>query len=107
MNKRRQREAVLILVHGDGWIEAFAERHVDCRIVMVPFVGTPEGEILAEKYVEQNIPWRYRDLYVPGNRRRACRARRILPSDIAYRDWELEFLRSLEKPKKVQRILKV
>ena len=63
------RVPVLIVGHSDGWIEAYAERHVDVRIEIAPYMTTPEGERLAEGYVELSLPRRYRDLYWPGMRR--------------------------------------
>ncbi len=92
-----QREAVLILAYGDGWIEAFAEKHVDVRIEIVPCMTTPAGAILAEEYVELSLPKKYRDIYWPGNRRAAEMMRVVRPSDIARRDFELDVLHSIEE----------
>jgi len=95
-NRPTQREAVLILAHGDGWIEAFAEKHVDVRIEMVPHMTTSAGEILAEEYVELSLPKRYQDIYWPGNRRAADMMRVVRPSDIVQRDYELDLLRAIK-----------
>ena len=92
-----QREAVLILAHGYGWLEAFAEKHVDVRIEMVPQVTTQAGEILAEEYVELSLPRRYRDVYWPGNRRAADMMRVVRPSDIAWREYHVELLRAIQQ----------
>ena len=92
-----QREAVLVLAHPDGWLETFAEKHVDVRIVMVPQVTTQAGEILAEEYVEASLPKRYRDVYWPANRRAADMLRVVRPSDIAWREYELELLRAIQQ----------
>lgn len=92
-----QREAVLILAHGDGWSEAFAEKHVDVRIAMVPCMTTPADEILAEEYVELSLPKRYRDIYWPVNRRAADMMRVVRPSDIARRHYEMDLLHSIKE----------
>jgi hypothetical protein len=93
---RPRREPVLVLLHGDGWVEAYAERHVDVRMQVVPYAATPQGERLAEEYVDQTLPHRYRDVYWPGMRRAADMVRVILPIDIAQRNWELERLQALD-----------
>ena len=98
-----QREAVLILAHGDGWIEAFAEKHVDVRIEMVPWMTTPAGEILAEEYVELSVPKRYRDVYWPNLRRAADMVRTVRPSDIERVAWNLEFLDAVTEAGRILR----
>lgn len=96
-NRPTQREAVLVLAHGDGWLEAFAEKHVDVRIEMVPYMTTQAGEILAEEYVELSVPKRYRDVYWPNLRRAADMMRVVRPSDIAWREYDLELLRAIQQ----------
>ncbi len=96
-NRPTQREAVLILSHGDGWLEAFAQKHVDVRIEMVPYMTTPAGKTLAEEYVELSIPKQYRDVYWPNLRRAADIMRIVRPSDIAWREYNLELLRAIEQ----------
>ena len=93
---RPKREAVLIVVHSDGWIQVFAEKHVDVRIEMLPHSVTPEAEILAEDYLGSSLPKRYRDVYWPGLQRAADLFRPVLPSDIAQRNWELDLLKTID-----------
>ena len=81
-HKSKSREAVLIIAHGDGWLEAYAEKHVDIRIEMLQYMATPEGQILAEEYLKNSLPYRYRQLYWPGQRRAADLVRKIRPSDL-------------------------
>ena len=91
-----RREQVLVIAHHDNWIECFAERHIDVRIVMMPYVGIDAtGEILAEQWLEQSIPECYRNIYFPGNLRAAAKIETILPSKIAWRNAEMSFLRLL------------
>jgi hypothetical protein len=95
--QKRQREALLIVLHGDGYVQAFSEKHIDVRIAVCPYMESPEGEILAEEFLELSLPWRYRELYWPGNLRAmgiACEAR---PSEIAYADWQLEMIQTLDR----------
>jgi hypothetical protein len=92
-----RREAVLILAHADGWLEAFADKHVDVRIAIMPAMKTPEGELAAERYVESSLPRRYRDVYWPGNRRAADMLRVVRPSDIAWREYDLDLLRAIQQ----------
>lgn len=97
------RERVLIVVHGDGWIEVFAERHVDVRIQIAPHMSIPEGERLAEEYIEAALPARFRDLYFPGFLRAADLARVIKPSDIERCTFNVELVRILERAGKILR----
>lgn len=91
-----RREQILGIVHHDGWIELYGERHIDARIVMVPAMSTAAGEIAAEQYIETILPDCYRRLYWPGNLRAAAMMRVVHPSDIARRNHELELLRSID-----------
>ncbi len=79
--KRPPREAVLIALHGDGYVEAFAAKNVDIKIVSVPHC--PGNEILAEDTVERTLRHRYRDLYWPVNVRASAMHRPLLPSTMA------------------------
>ena len=90
-----RREQVLIVAHADGWIECFAERHIDVRIVIMPDVNTPESEILAEQYIESSIPEVYRKIYWPGNLRSAGMIEKISPSVLLWRDWELATIKAI------------
>ena len=100
---RSKREAVLIVGHSDGWIQVFAEKSVDVRIEMLPHSTTPEAEVLAEEYVGLSLPKRYRDVYWPSMQRAADMMRLVLPSDIARRDWELDFLKALDSAGEILR----
>lgn len=66
MNHRKQpppRQAVLVVVHVDGFIEAFAEKSVDVCFARLLEFDTPAGELLAEECFEMMLPKRYRDLW--------------------------------------------
>ena len=92
----KPREAVLVVLHDDGWIEAYAERHVDVRIITMPHMTTPEGERLADEYLGLTLPKRYRDLFWPSNRRAADLVRVITMQDIAQQKWEMEMMKTLD-----------
>ena len=92
----RNREVVLIVAHGDGWIEAYADKHIDVRIEIAPYITTPEGELLSEEYIELMLPKRYREMYWPIRRRAAGQVRKILPSDLERRDWEIDLLKAID-----------
>ena len=93
------RKSVLILVYQDGWIEAFADKSVAVKIVNVPFIGSIEGEIAAEKHLEKTLPFRYREIFWPNNKRASHLLRKVLPSDIKRAKWEMAFLTRLSKMK--------
>lgn len=58
-----RRQAVLIAVHPDGYLEAFADKSVDVRFARHLDAHTPAGERLAEDCFEMLLPQRYRDLW--------------------------------------------
>jgi len=92
--QQRTREPVLIVAHGDGWLDVYAEKHVDVHIVMQPWTGSIDGEILAEEWVAENIPWRYRPLLM--SRRQTGMVRMVLPSELADTQMKLGILKSLD-----------
>ena len=97
LKPRTPRETVLVVVNGDGWVQVYGQKHVDVRIVIAPYTTTPEGERLAEEYVELTLSQRYRDLYWPGMIRAADMVRVIRPSDIVQHNWNLDLLRSIKR----------
>ena len=92
----KPRETVLVVPNADGWIGVYGGNNIDVQIAMMPHMTTPEGERLAEQYLELTLPKRYRVLYWPGNRRAADLVRVITPQDIAQRKWELEMMTTLD-----------
>lgn len=79
---RQQSTPVLVAIHPDGFVEVFGQKNVDAVIVNVPAVGSKQGEILAEEFVEMNIPYRHREIFVPGLVRAAKVGRVVTPAEI-------------------------
>lgn len=88
--------AVLVAIHADGFTEVFGERDIDVRIVNVPAVDSVRGEILAEEFIELNLPPRHRAIYAPGNVRAAKCGRKVTPQEIAEVRENLRLIRLLE-----------
>lgn len=101
--KPRHREPVLVVLYADGFVEVFAERHVDVHIAIMPYMSNPEGEILAEEYLDYCLSQRHRDLYWPNRRRAVEQVRCITPQDLADRQWQQQMLRSSEQAGKILR----
>ena len=78
---RSKREAVLIALHGDGFVEVFGEKNVDVKIMNVPHC--PGSEILAEDTFELMLRHRYRQLYWPNKVRASAMHRPLLPTTMA------------------------
>ncbi len=96
-NPRPPRQAVLVVMHADGWVEAFAERNIDVYIVNKPHTGTTEGEVLGEEYLDRTLPRRYGQLHFPVNQRAARQLEVTTPSDIQHRDTQLGILRDIQQ----------
>ena len=60
---RPSRQAVLVAIHADGYLEAFAGKSVDVRFVRIPQAHSRFGEQVAEACFELMLPRRYRDLW--------------------------------------------
>jgi len=85
------RHKVLVVLHADGTVEAFADReHIDVKTVVMPHA--PGGEILAEEYMELMLPRVYREIYFPLNRRAVDSVRTVLPSQIVQQQLDKQFL---------------
>lgn len=76
------REKVLILGHGDSFVEVFAGANVTAKYLTVPFMESVAGEIRAEEYVHHVLPMHWRDIYWPVNRRLLRKVERLRPSDL-------------------------
>ena len=92
-----KRAPVLLLGHGDGWLEIFGPEHIDVKYLDVPYIPTIEGEKAAGQFVENSLPLRYQDIYLPENRLVAAMHRRVRPSSIAQARQEKELLEHLGK----------
>ena len=95
---RKATEPVVALLYWDGWVELYG--HVDARIINVPDVPppadhfyNPAGEILAEQYVESELPLRHRKVFMPGLRATVGQLEMLRPRDIARRQVMAELMR--------------
>lgn len=93
---KQERAKVLVCLHGDGYVETFAEQGTDVFVVNVPYAGdSAEAQRLAEQYVTLTIPRTYRQLLAPGMIRAAENHRLVLPSDIQQTQHELATLAAI------------
>lgn len=92
---RKQRAKVLIVICGDGFIEAYAEKdEVAITCVEKPYMesrdgdteATQRGEIRAEEYVDHKLPLALRSIYWPGNRQLIHKVVSKRPSDLTVVD---------------------
>jgi hypothetical protein len=94
------RKSVLVLLHPDGFVEVYSDKtSVDARILCVPQMSSPAGEILAEQYVETMLTNRYRDVFYPGNRIALGNYTTITPELIAKRNDEIRLARMFDEVK--------
>ena len=61
--KPPRRQAVLISVASDGYIEAFADKNIDIMIQRIPAASSQFGERAAEACFVLLLPKRFRDLW--------------------------------------------
>lgn len=67
----RPREGVFVVLHSDGWVEVFAEKHVDVAIVnrLHATDVSPEFATDLDQYTGLSAPRCYRKLYWPNKLR--------------------------------------
>ncbi|MBA4107838.1 MAG: hypothetical protein C0485_19065 [Pirellula sp.] len=54
---------MLIAVHPDGFLEAFANKSVDVRFCRIPLANSSPGKCVAEDCFALMLPPRYRELW--------------------------------------------
>ena len=94
-----RREKVLVVLHSDGWVEVYAERHIDVKVVQKLHTIDESAEMatLLDEYIETTIPKCYRDLYVPVKLRAQDQCRLITADQAADTLLDLYYLRELQK----------
>ena len=60
---RPKRQAVLIVVHADGYLEGFAPKNLDIAFARVPAATSAFGQAVADDCFEMMLPLRYRELW--------------------------------------------
>ena len=76
--KTPNRESVLVVIHGDGFVEVFGERTVDVKIARIPHC--PGDETLAEDTAELMLPHRFRPVFWPSKLKASSTTQPLLPS---------------------------
>jgi hypothetical protein len=79
---RPRRQAVLIAVHPDGFLEAFAERNLDVAFARLPVASNQASERLAEACFAMLLPKRYADLWQRDHLRSVGTAEPLTPEAV-------------------------
>jgi hypothetical protein len=90
------RVKVLVVVHPDGYLQAFAEKRVDVRFVNLLDVH-PDDEVPAEQALEAGLPAAYRDLHWPCRLRATGLVERITAQQALDTTYQLSILHGLRK----------
>lgn len=93
---------VLVVIHSDGYVELYGPRSIDARIAILPDMNSAKGEILAEEYLDLNLPERHRRLHAPGMIRTAKLGRKITAHEIANTVGDLALMRAVDRLKACQ-----
>ena len=101
----RGRERVLLVGQADangGVVEVYADRSVIFHQVVKPHAITPEGQILAEEWVDLRLPLAYKHLYWPVKLRSciSCRHLKQTPEQILDKNWMLKFIQACTELRK-------
>lgn len=90
--QRHPRAKVLIVLHHDGFVEAFGRDDVDVKIVQMPAMPMA-GESLAEEYLDLILPKSYRAVHWPGMVRAVGKMDTITPQDLTHQERCVNLLR--------------
>ena len=93
----QERIHILAVVHPDHYLEIFAPRNVDARIITLPSVASIAAEVIAQEYVTATLPKPYQSIYWPSNLRAAATLRTVSVADLAARRADVELLRTLNE----------
>ena len=91
------RQQVLVLLHTDGYAEAFGLDNLDVHILRVPYATSEAGKRVIDEHLELLLPERFRHLYWPCHLRAASDCRPQLLKDLQQRDYDLQLLRALNE----------
>ena len=90
---RVRRVPVLVVLHPDGWVEIYGENLDVCVVTKLDGGDIPAAEVLAEQYLDLDIPRRFRPLYFPVNLRATGQCETRTPEGELRRLRELRFVR--------------
>ena len=93
------RVPVLVELHADGWVEVYAPKHVDVRIVQRLDVGDEDAwdAHLQDAIIDINLPKRYREIHVPNLSRAAGQVKKRTVDDELRRLARLDLLREIQE----------
>lgn len=100
------RDRVLVELHSDGFVKAYARRGIGCRIINRPHITSAADATLVDELVANVLPGVYRDLYWPGLIRATGQVERITIHDIAWRLLQLQLLKAARpsEPRRLQNV---
>lgn len=90
---KQKREPVLVVIHSDGWVELYAEKAVDAKIVLRP-CATSDPHLL-DQFVEDQLAQRHQDLYYPNKLKAFDLCRKITPERLLDSQYELSIIRAI------------
>lgn len=83
---------VLIVAHPDGFVEVYGDG-ISAYVVTPLVMHTAAGEALADQYLDETLPRRFRDLHVAPNLVAVHQVKPVRPTDEAARLLRLELVR--------------
>jgi len=96
-NPQSNRPSLLIVVEGNRFLRAFADKDVQIRFVETPFLESQEGERLVEEYLELRLPHYWKRVFTEGRPVGIHPIRPTTAGSIALREFDIEFSRCLDR----------
>jgi hypothetical protein len=94
---RPERKKVLVVLHSDGWVEAYSDKTVDVYITQRLHTEDDASVHLVDEYLERSLPKVYRRLYWPVKLRAVGQCRRVTPEAMLDRRLALDLLAALRQ----------
>jgi hypothetical protein len=92
-----ERVKVLVMLHSDAWVEVYADKRVDVRIVQRLYVEDDASVNLVDEHLERSLPEVYRRLYWPVKLRAAALVRRVTPETALSTLIDLDIIEALRQ----------
>jgi len=86
---------VLVEIAADGFITVYGDQHVQVRIINRPIASNAENGCRLDELIGWILPWRYREIYWPGNVRTYGHIQRMTLAGVQHRVAQQEIVESI------------
>lgn len=89
------RDPVLVILHGDGWVEVYGYRDLSVTMIQRPTTTVAANALLVDEWIGAQLRPSHRALYWPNRLVAADKCRKVMALDLLDSGWQLELLAAL------------